>query len=97
MEWVQANLEKARGPVQVAQFVGVLSQYAKVVGLISSQGTYKNQPTNASIRGTTNQCFFSLSLYLKFNLKKKKARTINQFLKKQSLVTPESMQKFKLR
>ena len=43
MEWVQANLEKARGPVQVAQLVGVLSQYAKVVGLISSQGTYKNQ------------------------------------------------------
>ena len=33
-------------PGQVAQLVRELSQYAKVVGLISHQGTYKNQPMN---------------------------------------------------
>ena len=37
------------------------SQYAKIVGLIPSQGTYKKQPVNTPIRGTTNRCF---SLFL---------------------------------
>ena len=32
------------GPGQIAQLVRALSQYAKVVGLIPGQGTYKKQP-----------------------------------------------------
>ena len=32
---------------QVAQLIRMLSQHAKVVGLIPGQGTYKNQPINA--------------------------------------------------
>ena len=43
---VNANQE-ALGLVWVAQLVRVLSQYTKVMGLIPSQGTYKNQPMNA--------------------------------------------------
>ena len=39
--------EMSLSPGWVAQLVRVLSQYAKVVGLISGQGTYKNQPMNA--------------------------------------------------
>ena len=35
--------------------VGGSFGYAKVAGLISSQGTYKKQPMNAQISGTTNQ------------------------------------------
>ena len=35
------------GPGQVAQLARVLPRYAKVAGSIPSQGTYKNQPTNA--------------------------------------------------
>ena len=48
-------------PGWVVQLVRAFSQYAKVVGLIPGQSTHKNQPVNASISGTTNQCF-SLSL-----------------------------------
>ena len=42
-------------PGQAAQFAG--ASYAKVMGLIPSQSTYKNQPINASISGRTNWCF----------------------------------------
>ena len=35
------------GPGWLAQLLRVSSQYAEVVGSISSQGTYKNQPMNA--------------------------------------------------
>ena len=45
----------------VAQLVRALSQYAKVVGVILSQGTCKNRPVNAQISGRTNRCL-SLSL-----------------------------------
>ena len=61
-------------PGQVAQLVRALSYYAKVMGLIRSQGTYESQPMNAQMGGTTNRCF-SLSLPLplsKNQLKKKK-------------------------
>ena len=34
-------------PGQVAQLVRAVSGYAKIVGLIPSQGTYKKQPMNA--------------------------------------------------
>ena len=35
------------GPDWVAQLIRALSQYAKVMGSIPSQGTCKNQPMNA--------------------------------------------------
>ena len=41
---------------QITQLVRVSSWYIKVMGLIPSQGTYKNQPMNASISGTTTRC-----------------------------------------
>ena len=44
-------------PGQVAQLVRASSWYTMVVGSIPGQGTYKNQPMNASVHGTTNQCF----------------------------------------
>ena len=44
------------GPGQVAQLVRASSLYAKVVGSIPSQGN-NNQPVNASISVTRNQCF----------------------------------------
>ena len=53
---VSLNL-RSTGPGHVAQLVRALSRYAKVLGLIPGQGTYENQPMNASISGTTNQCF----------------------------------------
>ena len=57
-------------PGQVAQLVR-----AKVAGSISDQGTYKNQPVNALISGTTNRwIFFFLSLSLPLSQKKKKIR-----------------------
>lgn len=49
------------GPGQVAQSVRVSSQYAKALGSISSQGTYKKQPLDSRINEKTNQ---SLSLFL---------------------------------
>ena len=49
------------GPGRVAQLVRAVSWYPKVVGSIPRQGTYKNQPMNAQISGTTSQCF---SLFL---------------------------------
>ena len=39
---------------QLAQLVRALSPHSKVVGSISIQGTYKNQPMNASVSGRTN-------------------------------------------
>ena len=48
-------------PGQVAQLVRASAQYAKVLGLIPDQGTYKNQPMDVWIGGTANRCF-SLSL-----------------------------------
>ena len=45
------------GSGRLAQLVRVLSQYAKVAGSILGQGTYKKQPMNAQISGTTNWCF----------------------------------------
>ena len=50
------------GPGFLAQLVRVSSQYAKVTGLISIQGTYKMQPMNAPIRGATNQCTLPKSI-----------------------------------
>ena len=49
--------EKTQGhsPSCVAQLVNVPLIYTRAVGLIPSQGTYKNEPMNASISGTTNQ------------------------------------------
>ena len=49
------------GPGRVGQLVRALSQQVKVTGSIPSEGTYKKQPMNAQISGTTNQCF-SLSI-----------------------------------
>ena len=46
-------------PGRVAQWVTVLFQYAKVAGSIPGRGTYKNEPMNAPVSGTTNH---SLSL-----------------------------------
>ena len=37
-----------------APLVRVSPRYIKVMGSISGQGTYKNQPMNASVSGTTN-------------------------------------------
>ena len=48
---------------QVAQLIRASSQYAKVMGLIPGKGTYKKQPMNAQVSGTTNRCL-SLSLCL---------------------------------
>ena len=63
-------------PGWVAQLVRASPWYAK--GLIPGQSIYTNEPVNALISGTTNQCF-SLSLSLSFlslfninKLKKKK-------------------------
>ena len=50
---------------------GTLSLYAKVVGLIPSQSTYRRHRMSAKIRGTTNQ---SLSLPLSL-------KSINKILK----------------
>ena len=55
-------------PGQVAQLVR-----AKVAGSISDQGTYKNQPVNALISGTTNQCLFFFPSH-SLSQKKKKIR-----------------------
>lgn len=49
-------------PGGVAQLVAVSSRYAKVAGLILGQGTYKNQPMDASISGTIIYLSFALSL-----------------------------------
>lgn len=38
--------EKDLSPGHVAQLVGDLSRYAKVVGSVSGQGAYRNQPMN---------------------------------------------------
>ena len=46
-----------RGPGQVSLLVKALSQCTRVLGLIHSQGTYRNQPMDAWISGTMNQCF----------------------------------------
>ena len=40
----------------MAQLVRASSQYTRVVGSISGRGTYKNQPMNAEVGGTTDQC-----------------------------------------
>ena len=46
------NKSAVLGTGQVAQLVRTSLPYIKVVGLIPGQGTYKNQPMNASISGT---------------------------------------------
>ena len=70
-------------------FIRASSQYAKVVGSISGQGTYKKQPMNAKISGTTNLSLsvslsvsVSLSLSLLFPSQKfnKKCMSLNHFL-----------------
>ena len=50
------------GPGWVAHLVRAWSQCTKVSGSIPGQDTYKNQPMNASVSGTTNQSPLSLSL-----------------------------------
>ena len=50
-------------PGQIAQLIRGSFHYAKVVGSIPSEGTYKNQSINAYMSGTANQCFF-LSSFL---------------------------------
>ena len=47
-------LKSSRVPSQVAPLVRASSQYAKFAGSIPCQGTYKNQPVNAWMSGTTN-------------------------------------------
>ena len=68
------------GPGLVDQLVGVSSQYTKSVGLIPSQGTYKNQLMNESLSETTNfSLSFSLSLSSLSNqlkLKKEKRQVL---------------------
>ena len=49
--WIKKDVP---GPGWVAQLVGMLSGCIKVVGPIPSQDTFKNQPMNAWIGGTTN-------------------------------------------
>ena len=41
-------------PGWIAQLVRASSRYAKVADSVPGQGTYKNQPMNAYISGTTN-------------------------------------------
>ena len=73
-----------RNSGQVAQLVRVAGWYAKVVGSIPGQGTYKNQPANAQISGTTNQCFFLSSPPSSLSLKsinfKKRVTAIKNLL-----------------
>ena len=60
---------------QGAQSVRTLSWHINVAGWIPGQGTYKDQPMNAQISGTTNQHFslpVSLLLSPFLSLKKKK-------------------------
>ena len=45
--YIGKHLKNIKSPGQVAQLVTVSPQYAKVMGLIPGQGTYKYQPTNA--------------------------------------------------
>ena len=52
---IPCQCKKILGPGRVAQLVRTSSQYTKVADPIPSQGTYKNQPVNAQIRGTTNR------------------------------------------
>ena len=54
---------------RVTQLAGASSRYTKVVGVIPGQGTYRKQPMNAGISGTTH-----LS---------QKRKTIKMFLKKE--------------
>lgn len=55
--------DKLRRPLKISSrpwpgsLVIVLSQYAKVVGSIPIQDTYKNQSMNAQTSGTTDRCF----------------------------------------
>ena len=69
---------KRTSPGLVAQLDRVLSQFAKVVGSIPSQGTCKNQPVDTPVSATTDRCVcLSLSLpsslplphFLSFSLK----------------------------
>lgn len=59
-------------------------RYAKVVGSVSDQGSYKEQPMNTYVCGTTNW-YFSLSL--SFSL-------INKFLKSKSLQNDRACPQF---
>ena len=62
MKYLAINKKEA-ALVRYLNWLRVSSRYTNVVGLIPGQGTYKKQPMNASISGTTNRCF-SLSLPL---------------------------------
>ena len=57
MPWEERNLRTGGLPGQMAPLVGVLSLHAKAERSILVQGTYKNQPLNAQVSGTTHQCF----------------------------------------
>ena len=61
MSLLEKFITKNLGPGWFAQLVRALSCNARVVGLNPSQDTYKNQPMNVSLNGTTNQ-YYSLSL-----------------------------------
>ena len=59
--WKALLFRKAAvSPGGVAQLVRALSRYAKVVGSISGQGTYKQQPMNAKVSGTTKLMLLSI-------------------------------------
>ena len=47
VEMIGSLLKVESCPGWVAQLVGALSQYAKVLGSLSGPGPYKNQPMNA--------------------------------------------------
>ena len=56
---LEREKERERSLSRVAELVRASSCYVKAVGLIPGQGTYKNQPINASV---------SLSLSLSLSL-----------------------------
>lgn len=64
--WPHVATEHVNGrvhPGREAQLVRASTRYTKVADMILGQDTFKDQPTNAYLRGTTNRCC-SLSLPL---------------------------------
>ena len=52
------SLEEGSG--WVVQWIRVSSQYAKAVGSIPGEGTYKNQPTNVEVKWNNKSMFLFL-------------------------------------
>ena len=75
--------KQAWGRGQTGQWVRVLCSHAKAAGSIPGQGTYRNQPMNASVSGTTNQSLsLALCVFLLFSLKSILKNETKQELKK---------------